>query len=307
MSKNNNNKLNNLGNRIGYFIGKTLRFIKTKNGIVICTAALIIILSAVIIGAALSSDDNIKQTDSVSEPVSSFDTADTFIDIISEPLDTGELDLEPEIPSSTTDTTSEERKLTLSEMEIPDTSWAYFIVNRSNPLPDGFENNIVFKSVWSNGRNYYLDYRAADFAECMINDAAEDGVTLLICSAYRSYARQTSNFENRLRAYASSKYSFEDAYALTAGYIAVPGTSEHHTGLAVDISAAENSGQESEDIYPWFIENCYKYGFILRYPEDKTDITKINYEPWHYRYVGKEVAEEIHQKGICLEEYLEMI
>ena len=310
MSKNNNNKLNNLGNRIGYFIGKTLRFIKTKNGIVICTAALIIILSAVIIGAALSSDDNIKQTDSVSEPVSSFDTADTFIEIISEPLDTGELDLEPEIPSSTTDTTSEERKLTLSEMEIPDTSWAYFIVNRSNPLPDGFENNIEFKSVWSNGRNYYLDYRAADFAECMINDAAEDGVTLLICSAYRSYARQTSNFENRLRAYASSKYSFEDAYALTAGYIAVPGTSEHHTGLAVDFITPGymylDDGFEETDAYKWLSENCYKYGFILRYPSEKSALTGINYEPWHFRFIGFEHAEKIHNSGLCLEEYMEL-
>lgn len=311
MIKNNNNKLNGLGNKIGYFIGKTLRFIKTKNGIVICTAALVIILSAVIIGAAFSSDDNIKQTYSVSEPVSSFDTGDTFTDSTSEPLDTGNLDLEPEVPSSsTTDITAGERKLTLSEMEIPDTSWAYYIVNRSNPLPAEFEDDIEFKGVWSNGRYYYLDSRAADFAECMINDAAEDGVTLLICSAYRSYARQTSNFENRLREYASSKYSFSDAYTLTAGYIAVPGTSEHHTGLAVDFITPGymylDDGFEETDAYKWLSDNCYKYGFILRYPSDKSELTGINYEPWHFRFIGFEYAEKIHNSGLCLEEYMEL-
>lgn len=87
-------------------------------------------------------------------------------------------------------------------------------------------------------------------------------------------------------------------------WVAIPGTSEHQIGLAVDISVEDGSGQAASDVWQWLRENSYKYGFILRYPEDKTDITGISYEPWHYRYVGKETAEEIYRQGVCLEEYL---
>ncbi|MBQ7821571.1 MAG: M15 family metallopeptidase, partial [Clostridia bacterium] len=285
-----------------------LRFIRSKNGIITCAVILAALLVSLLIGALFSSngDPKVSETASVSEEVTTEATESE-----TEAVTTEVPDLEPEIPSGTADTTANtEKRLTLSDMEIPDTSWAYFIVNRSNPVPAGLENEIEFKAVRSYGTNYYLDARAADFAECMINDAEDDGVTLIICSAYRSYERQTSNFENRLKSYASSKYSFANAYALTAGYIAVPGTSEHHTGLAIDFITPGymylDDGFEDTDAYKWLAENCYKYGFIMRYPSEKSELTGINYEPWHFRFIGFEHAEKIHNSGLCLEEYMEL-
>ena len=94
-------------------------------------------------------------------------------------------------------------------------------------------------------------------------------------------------------------------------WVAVPGTSEHQTGLALDIISSSyqvlDRDQENTAEQRWLMENSYKYGFILRYPSDKSEITGINYEPWHYRYVGKEAAKEIYEKGLCLEEYLEYL
>lgn len=101
----------------------------------------------------------------------------------------------------------------------------------------------------------------------------------------------------------------EDAKAKAGRQVAVPGTSEHQLGLAVDIVDVSyqllDTNQENTDVQKWLLENSWRYGFILRYPTDKTDITGIVYEPWHYRYVGKEYAKEIHEKGVCLEQYLE--
>ena len=85
--------------------------------------------------------------------------------------------------------------------------------------------------------------------------------------------------------------------------MAEPGTSEHELGLAIDINA-DLDRSTSDEVYGWLAQNAWKYGFVLRYPADKTDITGIDYEPWHYRYVGQEAAKEMHKKGLCLEEYL---
>lgn len=85
--------------------------------------------------------------------------------------------------------------------------------------------------------------------------------------------------------------------------MAVPGTSEHQLGLALDINA-EKGKCTNDELYQWLEKNSYKYGFILRYPTNKVEITGTNYEPWHYRYVGKEAEKEIYARGICLEEYL---
>ena len=93
--------------------------------------------------------------------------------------------------------------------------------------------------------------------------------------------------------------------------MAVPGTSEHQTGLALDIVSAGyqllDEAQEDTAEQKWLMEHCWEYGFILRFPEDKTEITGIGYEPWHYRYVGRETAEAIHKSGLCLEEYLQSL
>lgn len=109
--------------------------------------------------------------------------------------------------------------------------------------------------------------------------------------------------DDKIAAYKKEGYSDSKAKQLAEDAVAVPGTSEHELGLAVDINA-DLSKSENEKVYEWLAENAWKYGFIQRYPEHKADITGIEYEPWHYRYVGKEAAKDIYKKGICLEEYL---
>lgn len=96
------------------------------------------------------------------------------------------------------------------------------------------------------------------------------------------------------------------AQELAEESVAVPGTSEHQLGIAVDINADPDKST-GDEVYEWLHKNSYKYGFIIRYPSDKTDITGTIYEPWHYRYVGVEAATEIYTQSICLEEYLENI
>ena len=134
----------------------------------------------------------------------------------------------------------------------------------------------------------------------MYEDAKEQGFDLKICSAYRSYDTQKTLFNNALA-------NYDESYAHM--YSAYPGRSEHHTGLAIDITSASMEWSLRQDFadFPdgkWLDEHCQDYGFILRYLKGAEDITGYMYEPWHFRYVGKEAAKEIMEKGITFEEYL---
>ena len=159
----------------------------------------------------------------------------------------------------------------------------------------------------SNG--YLIDERCYQDLQNMMDDCRASGMTPVICSAYRTHQKQETLFNNQMNAYIAQGYSEEDARTETAKSIAVPGTSEHELGLALDIVdynyQSLNEGQEDTPTQKWLMENSWKYGFILRYPNDKSEITGIIYEPWHYRYVGKTAAAEIFEMGVCLEEYLE--
>ena len=115
-------------------------------------------------------------------------------------------------------------------------------------------------------------------------------------------------FNSTMQDWIAQVYTPLDDYDETKKSVAVPGTSEHATGLAVDIISSEyeelDDRQGNTDEQKWLMEHCWEYGFILRYPEEKADITGIIYEPWHYRYVGEETAKEITEQGITLEEYI---
>ncbi|MBO4216609.1 MAG: M15 family metallopeptidase, partial [Clostridia bacterium] len=137
---------------------------------------------------------------------------------------------------------------------------------------------------------------------------AADGRTLSVISAYRSFEKQKSNFDRALNGYLSSGYSYEDAYRLTCRYYALPGASEHQTGLCCDITTQVGELTDSfanTGIYKWLSENAHRFGFILRYPKGGEGSTGISYEPWHYRYVGRKYAALIYESGLTLEEYLE--
>ncbi len=121
---------------------------------------------------------------------------------------------------------------------------------------------------------------------------------------YRTAKEQQEILNDKIQIYINQGYSQSRAEKTAKEWVALPETSEHQLGIAVDINA-DKSKCSNEEVYTWLSENAYKYGFILRYPLGKQEITGISYEPWHYRYVGVEAAREIYEQEICLEEYLE--
>ncbi len=183
--------------------------------------------------------------------------------------------------------------------------WALVLVNAEHPLPESFA-----VSVFTQLRNgHAIDQRAYPALQSMMDDCRAAGLLPLICSSYRSEETQRKLFEQEVESWLAKGYVQKEAEAQATRWVARPGTSEHQTGLAVDIVDTGyqvlDQGQENTAVQRWLMEHCAEYGFILRYPTDKSELTGVGYEPWHYRYVGKEVAREIMDGGLCLEEYLE--
>ncbi|MEG0854109.1 MAG: M15 family metallopeptidase [Angelakisella sp.] len=171
-------------------------------------------------------------------------------------------------------------------------------MNPTNKIPEGYKPDVV-----EMGNGYSFDRKGTEAYNAMAKAAKADGISLWVVSAYRSHEKQTTNFNNKIKEFQGMGYTATEAYAATAKLIAVPGTSEHSLGLALDLNSLETSFENTKT-FEWLYKNCADYGFILRYPKDKTHITEISYEPWHYRYVGVDHAKIIMEKGICLEEYL---
>ena len=167
------------------------------------------------------------------------------------------------------------------------------LVNKFHAIDENYDANLVAISDELGGGKMNVD--AYDHFKEMCEDAKKDNITLKSVSAYRSYSTQKNIYNN---------YVKKDGKEKADTYSARPGHSEHQTGLAVDINTASSSAHfENTKEYDWLIKNSYKYGFILRYPQDKTYITGYKYEPWHYRYVGTDVATKIKDENITFEEY----
>lgn len=153
-----------------------------------------------------------------------------------------------------------------------------------------------------------VDSRCAQPLQEMLDACRAEGLSPVICSSYRTQETQETLYRNQIKELRRQGYSTVQAEELAATMVAVPGTSEHQLGLAVDIVDQNyqilESSQENTPVQQWLMEHCWEYGFILRYPNEKSSLTGIIYEPWHYRYVGIQAAKEITQAGICLEEYL---
>ena len=145
----------------------------------------------------------------------------------------------------------------------------------------------------------------------MLADCKTGGGKPVICSAYRTQEYQENLYNKKVKKLVSSGLSQENAEKEAGTVVAVPGTSEHQLGLALDIIDYNNytldQSQEKTATQKWLMANSWQYGWILRYPNGKSDSTGIIYEPWHYRYVGREIAAELHELGLCLEEYLQML
>lgn len=176
--------------------------------------------------------------------------------------------------------------------------WALYVIGNENPLPEDF--TVSTKPVAGERE---LDERCAEYAIAMLDQAYADNVGLYVTSAYRSVQKQAENMQSYINTLISQGYSEEEAEKQAHAEIAMPGCSEHNAGLAMDIVsddywATHTDLDESFEQLPqfdWLISNSWKYGFVLSYPKGKEDITGFIYEPWHFRFVGLEHAEVIHE------------
>ena len=219
---------------------------------------------------------------------------------------------------------------------------AYLILaNKTTALGEDYEPSsmeaLTCKKLES-GRTYMLESRAAQALYAMLAEMqAEDVTDIMVASAYRSYDKQLTTYESHLkremneissdayRVFGSEyiqmnyldkkiyKLTLEDAHTVVQSYSALPGQSEHQTGLCIDFATYEEGDEplteafETTAAYRWLSQNAYKFGFILRYPEGKENITGYTYEPWHYRFVGREAATDIYNGGMTLEQYLQLV
>lgn len=167
------------------------------------------------------------------------------------------------------------------------------LCNRWNPVPEDYAINLAEVED-----GYKMDATCAGALQEMMAAGRENGYNVKINSSYRSKATQQAIWNEKVNNRIEKGQSKSTAEAMVGKSVAIPGTSEHQTGLAVDIKGTKK-------MYDWLAENSWQYGFILRYPDDKIKITGIVYEPWHFRYVGKPLAKDIYDSGLCLEEYLE--
>lgn len=182
-----------------------------------------------------------------------------------------------------------------------DNGWNLILVNCDNYIPTDYE---VELTELSNGEK--VDSRIYPELQEMFNAARAQGYGLFVREGYRTQEEQQQLLDEKIEAYENEGKSKSEAKKLAEQWVAIPGTSEHQLGIAVDINA-DTTKSSSDDVYNWLAENAHTYGFIKRYPSNKTDITGVINEPWHYRYVGKEAALEIYSQGICLEEYIDTL
>lgn len=194
-----------------------------------------------------------------------------------------------------------------SEIDSKITDWELILVNKDNKLPENYEVKLEYIEY----EPHKVDEKIVGSLKKMLSDARKEGLNPLIISSYRTHEFQQTLYNNKIKEFKKLGYSKKVAEEKASYWVAIPGTSEHEIGLAVDIVATNyqelDEEQENTPVQKWLMENCYKYGFILRYPTEKKDITKINYEPWHYRYVGVENATFMYEKNFCLEEYIDYL
>ena len=203
---------------------------------------------------------------------------------------------DPQTPAQETEPASEEDPAQTNAGD----DWKLILVNAEHPVPEDY--SVTLKELRN---DQWVDERIYPELQQMFDDARAEGIYPLINESYRSAERQQEILDNYIAAYEAEGLSTEEAQQRALEVVAKPGTSEHQLGLALDIIVEYE--EDSTVTWQWLKENCWRYGFILRYPEDKTEITGISYEPWHFRYVGAEAAQQITERGITLEEYLEDI
>lgn len=200
-------------------------------------------------------------------------------------------------------TIKEEEKKKEKEVNSNTSDWELLLVNKNHKIPENY--SVELEEIEF---THKVDKRIAEALKQMLSDARKEGLLPIICSSYRTNEKQKQLYNNKVSEYKRWGCNAKEAEEFASYWVAIPGTGEHETGLAVDI-VSENyqildEEQEKTKEQKWLLDNSYKYGFTLRYPTDKKEMTMINYEPWHYRYVGIENATYMKEHEMCLEEYI---
>ena len=182
--------------------------------------------------------------------------------------------------------------------------WSIILVNKQHPIPDDYE--MTLSTISGSMR---CDERALPELLAMLKTAKNQGVPLIVCSPYRDMSKQVSLFERKVNAFMRKGLNYMDAYKMASQAVTIPGASEHQLGLSMDIYSSDHKSLDAAfgdtKAGKWLAEHAHEYGFILRYPLGKEYITSIKYEPWHFRYVGKEAAAIIYSQNLTLEEFWE--
>lgn len=189
-------------------------------------------------------------------------------------------------------------------------SWNLILVNYINPIPCEFIPCLANIHDEYMCKDYLVDKKIIKELSNMFEDSKCYNINLSIFSGYRDIKKQIQLVNNSIKKKTDNGCTIKEARNSCFETLAIPGFSEHHTGLAIDIysnndCSFDSSNFENTKAYSWLINNSYKYGFILRYPKGKEHITNISFEPWHFRYVGKEASKVIYEENICLEEFIE--
>ena len=201
--------------------------------------------------------------------------------------------------SDTAADTSDQTSGSTADNTTTSSDWRLLLVNSTHPLADDYSVDLT---ELRNGQS--VDTRILSDLQEMFDAARSEDIYPIVSDAYRTREDQQTLMDDVIQNYEDEGYSSEEASSKAEQVIAKPGTSEHETGLAIDIAGDDDYDQDTDSVLEWMNSNAYKYGFILRYPSGKESVTGAEAENDHYRYVGKEAAEVIHDQGICLEEYL---
>ena len=201
--------------------------------------------------------------------------------------------------SDTAADTSDQTSGSTADNTTTSSDWRLLLVYSTHPLADDYSVDLT---ELRNGQS--VDTRILSDLQEMFDAARSEDIYPIVSDAYRTREDQQTLMDDVIQNYEDEGYSSEEASSKAEQVIAKPGTSEHETGLAIDIAGDDDYDQDTDSVLEWMNSNAYKYGFILRYPSGKESVTGAEAENDHYRYVGKEAAKVIHDQGICLEEYL---
>lgn len=273
----------------------------------ILAAVLAGIMLILIVGYAFTKDMKPQKdlTSGVTKNTEDESTQPAVEENATEPAQTEPADENGEQPQTepvTAEPTTAKRKAMIVDINDAE-NWALAMIGVNYPLPDKYSPNL---SEAVDGSSVKLDSRVATHYREMYNAAKQAGCILTPYSGYHTYSLQESTYTRKLNYYISQGYSEEQAAAETQKKTLPAGCSEHNAGLCMDIVSASSDFVNTKE-FQWLCDNAMNYGFVLRYPENKQEITGVNYQPWHWRFVGVEAAKEMAQNNQCLEEYLGIV